>query len=228
MPYKKGYRRNFRRGKKRYTKKAGTGTMYKIAKRVLNNNVEHKQYTDFQFQNSLTSTAAVVRMFGSGAGGSNNGGIVQGVTDKTRIGVKIRPKALVIRGNVQMNPSFTGNNQIVRVAVLQYKNDDGRTLTMTSDFYDSADINTNKKWDERFNSRTLWDKTFTLSDMMSSRVFKVVLKPRDISFKVNAVPGTPDAIYSTGGLYLLVWQDNTSSTNSPAFECFYNMSYTDI
>lgn len=97
--------------------------------------------------------------------------ISTGATIEQRIGNVIRPTSLKLKYTLNKDASATASQ--VRMIVLQQKNDYTGVIT---DYLESADVNSQKSKDHRFDSVTLLDKTFILDSDKPKRFIDMTIK----------------------------------------------------
>lgn len=217
MPYRK---RIYRRKRTFKRKAVGTAKMYQIAKKVLTKQKEVKSYDDYFALSAVNNNVGqVYPMFNSLA---NGGGIIEGVTEETRVGSTIFAKNLGFRATLKLG---TSTNQVVRIIIFRYKNDDSRTLTNANDLLQGSGVNARKKWDERFQSKFLFDRTYTLST--AKQPWVQIDTNIKVFHRLNYKAGTASS-YEDGGLYMLLISDNSGSSFGPVLDATYTLSYTDL
>lgn len=198
---------------------------YRLAKKVARLvNVEYKKFEVGSDGTSIDYNGTVVDLCDP----------AQGSTAITRQGDSIKPLHLTIRGHV--NSKSAGNPiQTIRVIVFRYKEENSGTLT-ASEVLDSTLVGTvrsvysPKSWDNRFHSKILWDKTFSIGNGGAPTTVDYSvpgIKHFTISKKlfghINWAATT--TTQEGGGLYMLVISD--SASNGPYITYHSRVTYTD-
>lgn len=226
MAYAKVNKRKQRKSNKMVKRSTGSkidralGTAIKAAKlasmvyKVVN--AEEKYHDHTLTAANLTDSGAV----------ANLTAISQETTaasDTVREGDSIRPQRLEMR--VRMTRSTTvGGAAACRLILFRYKNERGSVPTVT-DILESASVVSPKKHDDRFESKVLFDKLFTMNPGLAgtgnmNKVF-------DLRFKLDGhvnYEGT-NTIPNNGGLYLLYISDQSSAY--PTILMTSRLIYTD-
>lgn len=112
--------------------------------------------------------------------------IATGATVNTRIGNVIHPTSLKLKYTMEKNASATASQ--VRLILLQQKNDYTGSIT---DYLQTADINSQKSVDHRYDSKTLLDKSFILDAERPKRFVNMSIKV-PLSMYYDASSSTPD------------------------------------
>jgi len=112
--------------------------------------------------------------------------IATGSTVNNRIGNVIHPTSLKLKYTMEKHASATATQ--VRLILLQQKNDYTGSIT---DYLQTADINSQKSVDHRYDSKTLLDKSFILDAERPKRFINMSIKV-PLSMYYDASSSTPD------------------------------------
>lgn len=236
MPYKRSYRprRRFNKSSK-YNKSRSlvkfrrrprdtfdyARTAWRAAmqlKRIVN--VEHKTF-DYAETGIAATASWQIR---------NLSGISQGDTDNTRDGDSVKPLSISVRILLRgAGGSQDTNRNYLRIILLRGKHENGDGTTQYLDAYEDGaagivDLLKFKQAEERYNSTTLHDKTYSVSPTvsMSNDTYNFM----EFVVKLNGhidFPGTGTAP-NNGGLYLLF---ATVDPSGQAFDVHSRIIYTD-
>jgi len=151
----------------------------------------------------------------------------QGTGDQVRIGDKIKPVSIEIKGQILANSIIDRN--LMRIIVFQWHPNSTSPVPVSSDIllYTGSAANcviSPYQWDTRANFTILHDKTYVLQGNASSNNY---LHP--FHFKVYPKKAISYIAGSTAGLnkiYCLVLSDS-SAINFPSIAYIYQMRYKD-
>lgn len=217
MAYRRNYRRPYprrRNYRKRYPKRSngyasmaykGLRLATRLARLV---NVEKKMY---EIQNTLTpaTTGTVVALANP----------AQGDTDITRDGDSIKPLNLHIKLLARFNSSATRSG--LRVTIVRTKYERAVQPTLLTVFGSSTPaLVANKDWDNRFDTKILYDRVFRLdAEHEQFMVDKMIRLDGHIQFD----GGSTDT--NNGGIFMLVYSDE--ATNYPSLLYQTRMIFVD-
>lgn len=145
--------------------------------------------------------------------------IPQGDTQFTRDGSSLKPLQFALKGFLASNVSSTQNT--VRIILFRGKLENGVTPTVTS-YLESANVLSFKNHDNRFQTQTLVDRTYHLTNSGTNKRVAVNIEQK-LFGHVNYDDAT--TTIEGGGLYLLIIGD--SNTTPPVFYYKSRMTYTD-
>lgn len=214
---RRNYRRNYRRKYKHtprkkdafdYARSAWNGVM--SIKRMVN--VEYKTLEPSATGQTISSTGTLYDLCT----------IPVGDNQSSRDGISVKPINLVLRYTFEMDTAQTVNH--VRIVVFRFKSERGAAVVI-GDIFPATPLLKPKIYDKRFQSKTLLDKTRSMSIDGSTRAIcgsHVIKLDGHINYDAATVDGT---IKEDGGLYMFVVSDVT--TNMPVFEYYARLTYTD-
>lgn len=219
MPYRK-YNRPYRR--RRYYRKPPQKPMrYKVA------DTAYKAYVMGRKAMRIINSEVKVSNTSSSYSPSSTGAVVdlssvaQGDTDNTRDGDSIKPLNLTMRGLISADASVTNNGAtFVRVVVVRAKHERGTSPTWASVF-GSASTLAAKDHDNRFETKILYDRLFSLdANKGSTLTFNKIIKlDGHIQFDGGA------STIRNGGIYLM--HMSNVATNLPSLNVNTRLSFVD-
>lgn len=210
---KLGVRRwNGRRGRRSFKRRVATK---KFVYKAINRNLE-KKFRDLQFEAQISWTGNVF-------GGISD--IFVGTTDTTRIGDKLRMKALRMRYSWEVSDTFNR----CRLIVFQWTQNTASILPAVGDILENAGSSTTGvfspyRHDTGSNYRILYDSMMHV-DTDDPQKFRNVSIPlrRCKTRRISYVGGSAEG---TGKLFLLVITDS-SAVSHPTFKAYARLTYTD-
>lgn len=194
------------------------GTVYKayqgfnMAKRLMRMvNTEVKYFSEID-QDNISNSGQIRNLFTPS----------QGTGVNERVGDSCKLLHITGRFQIALNPNIS--NATVRVIIFRGKNerDTAPTVTSgTSGVLESADILSPKKWDNRFDTKVLYDRKHTVFfDGRPSYTFSISKKLfGHCTFDHNS------SDISDGGLWMLLISD--TNTDQPAFQWNIRTTYSD-
>lgn len=137
--------------------------------------------------------------------------LAQGSGSNQRIGNAIEAKSIHLRLSSLYNPLATASSQLYRIIVFQ------NLLTGTAanilEYLQSASFYSMKSIDNRFNTKTMFDKTYSVSNDNAQRNHNIRLKiPKNIYYP-NAT-STPEK----NAVCIFVISNETTAVNAPFLE----------
>lgn len=204
MPYgRKTYRRRKRYNRRNYSlaKKA-----YRLAKKNASR-VELK-FLDTEAATAYDATGSVIQV----------GHPAQGDSQSNRNGDNITPTSLQFRAYGNINASATAT----QIRVIGYIWKQGSS-TAATDIIESADIDSLKAFDKRYQSKMLFDKTMTLNAVSRPEARMNVRVKIPTKYRTAFQPGA--TTYVNNGLYLFIMSDE--ATNTPTLNWTARMIYKD-
>lgn len=216
MAFKKRFKKRMRRMKGKRVAKIAR----RVAKNVLHKQLENKFFANTNSSqpdwNGLTQTNLMTN-------------IVQGLTDQTRIGIKIRPIKLKYQFQVQGNPLNVNPETVVRIIVFRLTDENG-ILPGPGAFFLPGSIagsNVNNAiYDPRIESNydILWDKKFVVANVSSTlstpasgspyyRTFNKTLFGKKLQKKITYIAGAGAQAPQNGGIYITMLSN--AVTNPP-------------
>lgn len=183
----------------------GAHLAYKLARL---SNVEMKHHdVDLTVGYTATATGSITDM--------NN--IAQGQSKIQRIGDSIKPQSLTIRGVIEHNGLNTESQ--VRLILFKVKHPNG-VLPTVAQLLEVSKVHSPKNYENRFHSKTIWDRTFSVD---SSNRLKQFQKTFKLYGHINYTAG---ALTEESGAYILLTISD-ESTNFPVARWYSRMTYTD-
>lgn len=138
--------------------------------------------------------------------------IAQGTGTNQRVGNVVRPKGIHLRLSSLYNPLATTGNQLYRIIAFQYLLSGG--IGGVTEYLQTASFYSQKSIDNRFNSKTLYDKTFEVSNDHPQRNHFIKLKvPKPIYY-----PNAPGTTPEKNGVAIIVISNEPTLLNSPSIE----------
>lgn len=198
-PYSRAYRKNFVPEPTSASAKASKALA--LAKKAQASTRQELKYHEVSSGATLMGPAGVVFLGQvtslSGGTGSNQ-----------RIGNAVKPKSIVLRLNTLYNPLAETGGQLYRIIVFQ------NLLTgspaAVTEYLNTARYDSFKSIDNRFNTKTLYDQTFSVTQDNPQRNHLIKLKvPKPIYY-----PGattTPEK----NGVYIICISNEVTLLNSP-------------
>lgn len=210
--YTKRKRKPMRKAKRRqggYTTSEVASRALAIAKKA---NKTELKYLDTSETATLMIPAGV--FFNTDVAGVNAGnGINQ------RIGKAIKPTHLHMRLTSLYNPLATTGSQCYRIIV--YQNLLSGLGSGPTAYLESANFLSMKSVNKRYLSRTIYDKSFTVSNDNPQRIHDLRLKiPLSIYYGSSNIP-------EKNAIKILVISNEVTSANSPWLEGHMRLFYTD-
>lgn len=206
-----------RRTKKVFKSKTAAKSVRKIVKKMINKEIESK-HIDASVANTVSGPTGLLTDLTL---------IGQGTGDQTRIGDKLKPVSLEIRGQLLGNTAIDRN--LLRMIVFQWHPNSASPVPVSSDIllYTASAANavlSPYQWDTRQNFTILSDKTYQLQGSASSddyhTYFHLKLSPkRVISFNAGGTTGL-------NKIYVLCVSDS-SAINFPSIQYIYQLRYKD-
>jgi len=194
----------------------------RAAKTVVYKKTEVKAYDDyFTGSGALNGFNNVGTIFPLFSSLSTGGGISQGTGHEERLGIQIYMKNIHLQGTIKLYGATT--NALVRLVVFRYKSDDSRTLTNVGDIFEGNGVYSRKKWDERFNSKILYDELIYVNSVCKPWHTVDVMIPvyHRVNYKIS------NNSYQDGGLYAILIGDNAATNQSCDYSFVYNGTFTD-
>lgn len=225
MPQRRTYRRRNKARRQWKRKGAQVGNMaytaYKLASKVARIvNSEVKFHDAQQTQTNIDTNGNVHSLCT----------IAQGDGDNSRDGSSIKLAHLTIRGTLQGNANETSPTR-VRIILLRGKGERGTTPTFATTLEDITNFDaivSPKSWNNKFNSKILYDKVFMLypynvGNNGSTKYFKINMKLYGhVKWETANTDGTD---IEDGGLYLMMISDE--GTNMPNTTYYSRLTYYD-
>ncbi len=225
MPYKKRTRRPAKRGAKGANNKQVTVwsdhnvlekanralALVNNVRRFINTEVKHHDVIVTAFRIPLT-------------GNVNNLAVIsQGDTSNNRDGLSLKPLNLTFRATLlHRTPQ---DDSRVRLIIFRGKQENGIAYT-SQDLLETDNVLSPKNYSDRFRSKILCDKTFTMNQMFDasnrSYHFEKVIKMHG---HVNYSEGS-NAI-EDGGIYIMVLSDQTLTADQPEISYYARLTFTD-
>lgn len=156
--------------------------------------------------------------------------IPQGDGDNSRDGSSCKPAQMTLRATISPNASAT-TPTTVRVILFRAKTEKSTAPTLASLLEDTTQFDalvSPKQWSEKFNTKIIYDRLFTVGDYSSGS------DPEVIRFRINkklfghikwATNDTAGTDIENGGLYMAYV--SSASSNAPTM-CYYNrLTYYD-
>lgn len=224
MPYKKNYRRRYRRyktrSKQRQWGKYGYSNLAQTALKTAQwvaglVNAEAKDYYVNQTTINPDHNGQIVSL---------NSGIVQGTSDSQRTGDSIKMKTLTLRGQLQAQTNLPGGAELVRVIIFIDKQNE---ITTGGDLLNIIGSNMSvlspKDDDKYYQTSFLYDRTFNMSlAQYPQKMFKTIIKLNK-HVKYN---NSTNAI-ENGALKLFYITQQTSSTGATHFQFQSKLTFMD-
>lgn len=178
MPYKKNYRRRFRRyktrSKQRQWGKYGYSNLAQTALKTAQwvaglVNAEAKDYYVTQTTINPNNNGQIVSL---------NSGIVQGTGDSQRTGDSIKMKTLTIRGQLQAQSNLPGAAELVRIIIFLDKQNEITTgAELLNIIGSNLSVLSPKDDDKYYQTSFLYDRTFNMSlNQYPQKIFKKIIK----------------------------------------------------
>lgn len=144
-----------------------------------------------------------------------------------RIGDSIKLHELSIRGDLSLGSAAYSQ---LRIIIFKGKHEDNRTYTIANDILENNGTAvtaynyflSGKKIDERFNTKFLHDKVYTLTNNKPIIPFHLKIK---LGWHLNFVRGTTNVM--DGGLYMIFISNQPTAANAPVVNFTAFTSFTD-
>lgn len=206
----KKYKRSRRRNKQpntwgRVSRMASDGFFLakKLARLV---NVEHK-YHEINVSGTTADTAGTIIPINCNNTAYPSNAISQGDGEHQRNGSSIKPLSYTLKGNMWTQTGLLAGARL-RFIIFKHEHSNNQTIFPTS-FLDTNSVNAFKNWDNRFQFKTLYDKTMSLNANSNEiRSFNIHLKLTGHT----QYQGDSDLIEG-GALYILVITDTPTAIN---------------
>lgn len=196
---------------------------WNIGKKVLRLiNVEHKQKVHTTFGQSISASGVCVPLFHND--GTFTHAISQGDTHESRDGNSIKPLTFSFKASMYVPTATTatsGGDQL-RIIIFKHQQNNAQTVAVT-DYLNSASVRSFKKYDNRFQYQTLYDRTFELN------VNDVNSRQLDFTKKLfgHMTYATGSDNIETGAYYMIAISTTNVAGNMPALYASWRMTYTD-
>lgn len=143
----------------------------------------------------------------------------QGVGRSQRTGDSVKAWGITLRGILTANASET--NTHCRIMIIKGNKENGTTPTLSS-ILQTVDVLSPKDHDNRFDTKVLYDKTFSFSNTTKlTKDLNIYLKLGHHINWSNASTTEED-----GGIYIAMLS-NVSSANVPSLQYYSRMTYVD-
>lgn len=205
MPYKKNYRRKTYRKKSTYNNRWNTysragSQLYKDVNMLKNLiNVEFKS-KDEDYSNTLPVGSELINLCN---------GLTKGDDIDNRDGRQVRFKSIQFNGRISRNNLATQPYQRVRFVMVIDKQPNQFTVAWTDVFRD-LDVDTLRNINYRKRFVVLWDRTYTVTEQIPVKSFKVYKKLDMKTVYDDGDTGGASDI-STNAIYLLAFSDSTAN-----------------
>lgn len=215
MAFKKNYhRRNYKKRKTTYTKPL----RYEVADTAYNAyrgvkwlarqiNVEHKEY--IQNTTVLSSTAGTMASLNLVPHGSGS---------SSRDGSSI--KNIRLSGRMAIKQGVGGTNDLVRIIIYQVKQDSCPNVAGVDGFLGSASPLSRKDTNNKFKTKTLWDRLYRINDQIPCITTNLNIK----LYGHTTFEGNTNK-FEDGEIKILVISDN--GVGGPGVEYNLQFTYTD-
>jgi len=200
MPYTRGGRSNTRSfyRRKRGGRNRGNRTAYgranyavKLARKAMRTELK---YLDVAISDTPSTTGTVIPLSGT----------AQGDTSQSRDGLQIFPTSIEMRLNFSFNASATAS--VIRVVIYQYL---AGVSSSVQNYFDASPTTTDfKAINQQYESRTLFDRTYSLNDLIPEK--NIYLKRRIKG--IIAYDGATATDIAKNGLYMILLSDEATNT----------------
>lgn len=137
--------------------------------------------------------------------------LAQGTGTNQRIGNAVEPKSISLRLSALYNPLATTSGQLYRIIIFQYLLNG--TAPNIQEYLQSANFYSMKSIDNRFNTKTLLDKVYSVTSEMPQRAHNIRLKiPKNIYYPNATVTPEKNAVC------IFVISNEPTAVNSPFIE----------
>lgn len=219
---------------KRYRSRRATGMSYKrrktsrntyrktfrIAKAAVNSQKETKWH--FVEEEDLGVPVPVPESGGIITGYLNNP--PAGTTFQQRVGREIVGQHLKVKFTLRVGPGAS-TEKVVRLIIFNYKSPNDAAVT-TAEYFNAA---ANHLWPkeplELYQSKTLWDRTYTLTTATTPRI------DGEINIPLKGLRTTFDGSNTTlfrNGICMLAISDSATAGNQPLLNYFSSYSFKDM
>lgn len=230
MAYRKTYRRKSYR-RKTYRRKrappkddvwAVAKGAWNIGKKVLRLiNVEHKHKV-IAISRSVDSNGVCIPLFHNDATYSH--AVTQGDAKDQRNGNSIKPLTMSMKGTCWVPKATTaasGGDQL-RVIIFKHQQNNGQTVGVT-DYLQTNNVRDFKNYDNRFQFKTIYDRTFNLNVLVNN--MNSINFTKKLFGHMTYETGSNDI--ETGAYYLLLLSTTNVAGNLPEIRAHWRMTYTD-
>lgn len=208
--------------KRTYKKKPGRAANYKAGLGQLASDVmQLKRLINVEIKNHDLNSSTTVPTTGTVIGLS---AVAQGDGSTTRDGDSIKLLKNSLKFALTSNAS-TAYTTLVRVIIFRGKQENAVGYSLT-DILETADILSPKSYTDRFRTKVLSDRTYTVRENEASAVYTT---QRQYNSNIKLYGHTQFVAGSTsienGGLYMLLLSNQP--TNTPTFAYYNRLTFTD-
>lgn len=216
--------RNYRRyrGRRRYTKRAAKKTdAFDMARMAWSGVKRLSRYVNTEIKYNDQTPGGTIGNTGTVI---NLSPIAVGDSTTTRDGNSIKPMRLSVKFHCQMTSPSTFSS--VRLIIFRGNNERNILPTVAGIFENATSILSHKYDEHRFQTKFLYDKTFTMSNTGKAAF--------DVSFSLKLYghinfddTSASPLIATNGGVYALLIGEYYSATNFPGYSMISRLSYID-